>query len=314
MLFLISVLTIIGIVYTSRASNKEIYSKGGKYIYKGESVNKKEFAIYETKRDFIKAGSVTRSPNHKYIAAIETSRGTISPETKDYSILPKNDLVILDSTGNLFYLVDDDVRKYSWSPDGGKIAYITGTYYEGGVGFKTTGVYILDLKDGSKRKITKDFPSPTVKDFEGGGFDINWAIHDRNIYVQEFDYLGGNYMYDTKTGKTVRVPYKGIYFSPDGEYYLSLSTEDSPRLYITTNNQEITERVESRFGYLPQSWITDQGHQMLIVKIDYEPTPHDALAPGKPQAMVKGVRKIRQKTLFIYDVEKDKIVKQWTEK
>jgi len=288
-----------------------VYSIDSKGIHRLNTKTNEEKIIFDT------AGlykvSFSLSPSDAIIAVLITERGVTPPGEHDYSILPRNSLIFINPEGKRIAKLDDDVREYVWSPDGDKIAYITGTYREGKM-FKTTGVYIFDLRDGSKKQITKDFPHPTMKDYIGGGYDINWAVHDSNIYIQEFEPLGGNYRYNTKTGKTEKVPYKGIHFSPDRKYYLVLLSEDSPHLYVTATNQEITEQVTSRFGYLPQSWIQDRKHHMLAVKVDYEPSALDSIGPGKPKVWKKVERKIRQKTYFVYDVEKDQIIKEWTEK
>ncbi len=300
--------------------NKErtryLYSLDSKGIHTLDTKSNERKIIFDTSGLY--GVSFSLSPSDTILALLVTERGVTPPGAHDYSILPKNSLVFINSEGKEIRKLNEDVRKFSWSPDGEKIAYITGTYYEGGVGFKTTGVYIFDLRDGSKKQITKDFSYPTIehrgKEFTGGGYDLNWAVYDSNIYIQEFDYLGGNYMYNTKTGKTEKVTYKGIYFSPDGKYYLKLSSEDYPHLYISATNQDITDQIKSRFGYLPQGWMPDQKHHMLAVKIDYEPSALDSIGSGKPKVMKKVERKIRQKTYFVYDVEKDQIIKEWIEK
>ena len=268
------------------------------YIVDKETGGKK--LIYRSLKSYV--DWISLSPNRRFISGIEPENSV------------RNSMLIIDPKGKVLYSIDDDVRRYVWSPNGNKIAYITGTYYEGGVGFKTTGVYLFDLRDGGKKQITRDFPHPTVRGFKGGGYDLNWALHDSNLYIQEFEPLGGNYRYNTKTGKTEKVPYKGIHFSPDGKYYLALSSVDYPHLYVSSTNQEITEQVKSRLGYLPQGWMSDQKHHMLAVKVEYEPTPDDTISSGRPRAIVKGERKIIQKTFFIYDVEKDQIIKEWIEK
>lgn len=271
-----------------------------RHIYIADRETGEKRLIYRSPKSYV--DRISLSPNRRLISAIE-------PEDS-----VRNRMVIIDPQGKILYSIDDDVRRYVWSPDGSQIAYIAGTYYEGGVGFKTTGVYIFDLEDGGKKQITKDFPHPALQDFEGGGYDLNWALHDSNLYVQEFEPLGGNYRYNTKTGKTERVPYKGIHFSPDGKYYLALSSEDHPRLYVSSTNEEITDRAQSKLGYLPRSWMSDQKHHMLAVKVEYEPTPEDTISSGRPRAVVKGERKVIQKTFFIYDVEKDQVIKEWVEK
>ena len=295
--------------------SKEILDK--KRLYRLDVNTNEKKLVYQAEEDFILEISV--APSDTLIALLVMQEGVTPPDTFDYTVLPKNSIVFINPEGKQIAKLDEDVRKFSWSPEGEKIAYIIGTYYEGGVGFKTTGVWIFNLRNGSKKEIKKDFPHPTIKDLkgkdiEGGGYDITWAVHDSNIYIQEFEYLGGNYMYNTKTGKTEKVAYKGIHFSPDGKYYLALSSMEYPRVYVSSTNEEITEQVKSRLGDVPWNWIPDQKHHMLAVKVDYEPSALDSIGPGKPKAMKRVERKIRQKTHFVYDVEKDQIIKEWVEK
>jgi WD40 repeat protein len=289
-----------------------VYSLDSRGLQRLDTERNERKVIFDTSGLYQVSFSI--SPCETVIAVLVTERGVVPPGAHDYSTPPKNSLIFISPEGKQIAKLDEDVRKYAWSPDGDKISYITGTYYEGGVGFKTTGVYFFDLKDRSKKQINKDFPHPTMKDYEGGGYGINWAVHDSNIYIQEFEYLGGNYRYNTKTGKTEKVPYKGIHFSPDGKYYLALSSMEYPRVYMSSTNEEITERVKSRLGDVPWNWIEDQEHHMLAVKVDFEPSALDSIGPGKPKAMKKVERKIRQKTYFVYDVEKDQMIKEWVEK
>ncbi len=296
----------------NRTSLSYLYFIDSKGIHRLDTTSNEKKVIFNTVG--IYQVSLSLSPSDTVIALLVTKEGVTLPGEHDYSVLPRNSVIFITPEGKEIAKLEEDVREFSWSPDGEEIAYITGTYYEGGVGFKTTGVYIFDLKDGSKNQIVKEFTHPTIKDYEGGGYDLNWAVHDSNIYIQEFDYLGGNYMYNSKTGRTEKVPYKGVHFSPDGNYYLALPSEDFPRLYVSTNNREITEQVKLKIGYLPQSWMVDQKHHMLVEKVDFEPSFEDTVKQGKPKVMVKGERKIRLKTFFIYDVEKDQIIKEWIEK
>ncbi len=289
-----------------------VYSLDSKGLHRLDTKRNERKIIFDTSGLYQVSFSI--SPCETVIAVLVTERGVVPPGAHDYSIPPKNSLIFISPEGKQIAKLDEDVRKYVWSPTGDRIAYITGTYREAQL-FKTTGVYIFDLNDGSKKQILKDFPHPTMKDYEGGGYDITWAVHDSNIYIQEFEGLGGNYMYNTKSGKTEKVPYKGIHFSPDGKFYLAFYSEDFVDLYVSSTNQKITERVKPKFGYLPQSWMPDQKHHLLTVKVDFEPSALDSIGAGKPKAIVKKVeRKIKQKTFFMYDVEKDQIIKEWIEK
>jgi hypothetical protein len=139
-------------------------------------------------------------------------------------------------------------------------------------------------------------------------------MHDSNIYIQDFNYLGGVYRYNTKAGTSEDVQYHGIDFSPDGKYYLSIIPEDDTYLYHAASNENITDRVKSRFGYLPQSWIPEEDHHLLVVKVEYEPSPIDIIKNDKPRVYLAKDRKIRQKTFYIYDVDQDQITKEWIEK
>ena len=42
----------------------------------------------------------------------------------------KNRMIILDTLGNVIHEINEDVRRYDWSPDGSKIVFITGTWWE----------------------------------------------------------------------------------------------------------------------------------------------------------------------------------------
>jgi WD40 repeat protein len=283
-------------LYSAEAPNAtKIYSKGGKGVYKKAS-GEKEVVIYETKKDYIRERGVSVSPNGKYVAAIETTRGVTPPGEHDYSVLPKNFLVFIDVDGKEITRLDEDVRKYSWSPDGNEIAYITGTYSEDGdIGFKTTGLHIFSLEDGNKKEVAPK------------AYYVNWVSFDSCIYFSD---LRKVFKYDPVTAKTEETPYYGINFSPDGEYYTTSSTEEPYQVYSTKTNQPVTERLLARFKhwtYLP-SWNLDYEHHLEIVEIDYIVHPDDV---GKPIYRTEG---IKQKKYAIYDVEKDQIIKEWVEK
>jgi len=297
--------------FVGQSNEAKIYSKGGKGIYK-QTPDGKEVTIYETSKDVIGFRGFHLSPCGRYIAVIETTRG-FTPEGKhDFEVLPKNSMVIIDTSGSVLYSLDEDVRKIVWSPDGNKIAYITGEYREGGVGFRTTGIYVFDLTDGSRKEITKDFEYDTLRGYHGGGYNLNWAVHDSNLYIAEFDRFGGNYMYDPKTGKTRQVSYKGIHFSPDGRYYLELRPEDSPHLYVSATNEDLTEIAERELLRMPYSWISDRPHHLSGVRTK------KVLKSGEPlqhnRAYLNEEVKILEKTFLVYDVEKREVVEQWTEK
>ena len=244
---------------------------------------------------------ISVSPNGTLISAIE-------PETET-----KNRLVIIDVDGKVIHVITDDVRRYEWSLDGGMIAYITGELDED-IGFRPTGAFIFDVVSGVSTPIVKDFPYPKDEKYKGIGYDLKWAAHDSNLYISEFPWYGGNYMYDAHTGKTTPVPYKGIYFSPDAKYYFDNNPEAESRLFVTASNEEITKRVQDRYGRRRWEWIPDMPHHIHAVMVEYESRPEDSLYKGRPRVWVKGARKVIQTTHQIYDVEREEVVKEWVEK
>jgi hypothetical protein len=258
------------------------------------------------------------SPTGKLVGVMKTKRGITPPGEHDFSVPPKNSLVFIDPDHAEITILDEDVRKFSWSPDGEKIAYIAGTYYEGGVGFMTTGVGIFDLRDHSKTQIKKDFPHQMVKTasgelFEGGGIEINWPRHDSNVYIQDFGYLDGIYRYNTKTGKSEKVEYKGIDFSPDGKYYKEIVVgegEAGINVYKTATNEDITSQLISRFGpewsLVSLSWVFDKGHCLHVVNHSLERVKIGKFSSGKD----KWGNPVKHNVL--YDVEEDRVVKEVT--
>ena len=251
----------------------------------------------------------TLSPSDTTIALLITESGYTPPEEHYSTELPKNHMVFTDTAGKEIARLDEDVRRYSWSPGGQKIAYITGTYYEGGVGFMVTGVGVFDLRSGAKTAINRTHPHPSLKDYEGGGYEIYWAPHDSSIYIEDFGYVGGSYRYDTKTGKTEQIPYLSVNLSPDGRYYIGPQGEgyDSLQLYRTATNDEVFERFWRRFGR-PEArhsinWVFDRGHVLHVT------TRQTVFAEGKEHTFANALG-MEMTCNVLYDVEKDEIVKE----
>lgn len=309
-LFLLhSVISKIGVNRTPLSYLYFIDSKG---IHRLDTASNEEKVVFYTEGFYEASFSV--SPSDTVIALLVTKEGVTPPGEHDYSVLPRNSVIFITPDGKEVVKLEEDVRELSWSPDGEKIAYITGTYYEGGVGFKTTGVWIFDLKDQSKKQIKKDFPHPSVKGFEGGGYEIKWAKHDNNIYIKDFNYCGGIYRYNTKVGKSEQVKYKGIDFSPDGKFYISEQFGDSipQRLYVSDSNLEITNRLEKRFGSDIQNagfyWVFQKGHLIHLIKKQ----PVTKTEKKAKVEVATAANQVPAAHNVIYDVEKDKVLKEVT--
>ncbi len=300
--------SVISKIDVNRTPLSYLYFIDSKGIHRLDTTSNEKKAIFDTVGLYKMSFSL--SPLDTVIALLVTKEGVTLPGEHDYSVLPRNSVIFITPEGKEIAKLEEDVREFSWSPDGEEIAYITGTYYEGGVGFKTTGVWIFDLKDQSKKQIKKDFPHPSVKGFEGGGYEIKWSKHDNNIYIKDFDYCGGVYKYNTKLGKSEQVKYKDINLSPDGKFYISEQFGDSipQRLYISDSNLEITDRLKRRFGNDIQNagfyWVFQEGHLLHFIK---------------KRPVAKTEKKVKVATVdnrtplaynVIYNVEKDKILKE----
>ena len=135
----------------------------------------------------------------------------------------KNKRVIIDFDhgGNLF----------SFSPKGDAIVYAEDIPGEPGSpappGYQGS-VWLYNFNTKAKKKI--DVNLRLIR-------DINWSEHDGNIYITNNQYV---YLYDVKKGKGDIVPYKGIYFSPDGKYYCDYEMASS-NIYRTSDNQKMID-------------------------------------------------------------------------
>jgi len=269
-----------------------------------------DFATNKSKLIFDTRGmwkvSFSVAPGEEIIGVLVSERGVGSAGAHDYSVLPRNHMLFLDTAGDTIATLDRDVRKFAWSPDGSKLAFIAGTYYEGGIGFKPTNAGIFDIVDGSIRAITSDFPHESRNRYDGPGIEISWARHDGNIYIHDFDYGAGNYRYNVHSGKSEPVNYKGIDFSPDGTYYLGdwrAETNTRPRLYLTATNEDLTERLSTRFGAddsrMALYWRFDRGHCLHVIREVY----------GKNVAGSSGISLDMN---VLYDPETDRILKEIT--
>jgi len=308
---------IIGAVISAGGGSSKypiVFTQNGKVVYLEKSKTD-TIALYETSADIIYRGNTKMAPTNDYIAVIETKAGVVPFGGNDYSVWPENNLVIIDTSGNVICSTGDDARRCSWSPDGTKLAYITGLFREEGMGFKPTGVYILDIPDCIKVNVVRNYPHISEDGDEGYGYDLNWASHDSILYIQGLSHSGGNYSYNPRTGKTQQVDYRGIYFSPDGRYYFSLSPEVlQVDLYVTATNEDITSRVRQRIKEIPAGWVPDRPHHLLSTLIEYDKKLEDTAGVRRPRAFPAGKYPVKSKTFLLYDVEKDSIVKEWTER
>lgn len=256
-----------------------------KNIYILEKKTEQKKLIYQTQKAYIDQISV--SPNKEFIVAIETDESQ------------ENSLVMINPKGEIKMRLEQDVRKYDWSPDGNEIAYITGRYSEDGIGFVSDGLYVFDLNGGQIKQIAQK------------AYYVNWVAFDGCIYYYD---LGEVFRFDPIRGIAERTPYHGLNFSPDGQYYTTSSMEQNYEVYSTKTNEPVTDRLSARFKdyKIRPNWIPDQDHCLLILRVDYDFAPRDTINTGLPK--VKKILGIKQRKHVIYDIENDKIIKEWVEK
>ena len=123
-------------------------------------------------------------------------------------VFEKTTLHIIGVAGNEIDAIDD-VRQFSWSPDGRQLAYVTGDYRGGYEDYGNSRTWIWDLTDQSKKEISRR------------GYYVNWAAFDSRIYLWEkiARVAGKVYAYEPVAESLAETPHKSIYFSPTGNYY-----------------------------------------------------------------------------------------------
>jgi hypothetical protein len=273
-------------------------------LYRMDLTTGKTRMIYEAGADYL--DSIKVSPSDTIIALLVSYAGVTPPGEHDYSVLPRNLLVFVDPEGNEIATLDEDVRSFSFSPEGERVAYIAGTHHEGGLGFHATGVGIFDLRRLQKTPIVRDFLEDTAQNRESTGHDVTWARHDSLIYVRDFGYRSGNYRYDPRLGKSERVNCYAVDFSPDGEFYIQQPVEGLDlRVFRTSTNEDVTERMKRRSsgypGYIRIEWVFDRGHlaHFLTHSFTFDPTDQRRWRPATSTNVADNA---------LYDVERDEVV------
>lgn len=161
-------------------------------------------------------------------------------------------LQVLDLSGRLLASLPD-VRRFAWSPDGTKLAYITGKHHEGGRGFIPNGTWVHDL------------PTQASRQIDAGSIDVQWAHWDGGLYVDR-GYTPESPgvrvdRFDPATGALSRTARKGIHFSPDGAYYYRPGEEgDLLVLYLARDDSvvevELTSSMDrKRPAYEAAGWL-----------------------------------------------------------
>lgn len=180
----------------------------------------------------------------------------------------KKCLIICNKEGKILKKINDVIVKkankyFSWSNEADKIAYVTGiSYMERRNPFEPTGVLIYDLESDKETKISYQ------------GVDVNWSKHDDRIYiVNNFEDPSDISVYDPAYGTLKKSDKKGIVFSDDGKYYISIErvydqdgySADQFLLYDNLSNKKIIDKSEKdKIQWLTFNRFINNSHLILM--------------------------------------------------
>jgi murein endopeptidase len=239
-------------------------------ILRGDPATRQAAVLYRSAKDVIFELAV--SADNRFTAALESTDGIV--EEGEYAVPPKNELVVLNADGQVVRRVQADVQEYRFSPDGQKIAYLTGTYYEGGVGFAPEGVFILDIASGATERVNAE----NVYDLEWGPAGEGTlmlralaAAPDRRVL-----------RYDARSRRLSAEPSGAFQLSPDGQFFVKQPHELIEEGSCQPGDQsrgkasdcfQIIDRRTGRPAPLPSqnlgrpvSWVGGEGHLLLFSK------------------------------------------------
>jgi len=174
-------------------------------------------------------------PTGSKIAISETCKFEYSKnkanESQNYYLL---DILDLNSKTEIISLKHASYN-FSFSPDGNSIVYLTSYLGESDglnppIGFES-GIYIYNFTTKSQVNLDATKIQPE---------DINWSVHDNNIYI--YNSYNKVFRYNMTTNKLELTRYKGIYFTPDGQYYSNMADEERiSQIYRVSDNTEMTD-------------------------------------------------------------------------
>ena len=261
-------------------------------LYKLDITTGEETLIFEQR--YTAQQFLTVAPNNTLVAFSEIKPGIYhTAEARHqgrYDVWAEAYIRVISPDGRLLHTLEDGI-KYTWSPDGNKIAYVTFDLNDADYTYRSpTGLWIYDLATGERKKIAAYARS------------LKWAEFDHNLY---FTQRSAVLRYNPDSGVIDATAYLGMGFSPDGEY-LFRRTNDGDyqfRLYETGSNRDISERLPTKLGP-PIKWISGQGHFLLFTKAEVITKTR---GPGLVKVVIS--RKVIKARHFLFDVETGRVIK-----
>ncbi len=297
---LIVTLAIIGIHFyavsqTGRSTHADclIVRQDNNAILRLTTTNGTETEIFASPSATI--GSLSVSPNNLFSAFIETRS-----EDHKQDRPSRNSLRVIDVDGTTTAIIEENVARYAWSPDGSKLAFVTFDPCDPDYAYRCpTGAWVHDL-----------LASETIK-IKDSMTEIFWAQFDSTLYLLNRDSV---FKWKTDFPEPMPSKHRDIYFSPDGQYYLRLwKDENDPiQLFCTANDQKMN--LPTDLGSLwgthdlnpPHGWAYNSGHILLFIKEDVE-----VETEGTGPIQIINSKKVLKTTISLYDPSEQKTIRQF---
>jgi hypothetical protein len=248
--------------------------------------------IYQTPKEGVSDLSV--APSGGRLAMLAWTKGVVTGH--DYSVQPRLDLVVIDTTGRTLATVPD-VHKYDWCGSD-RVAYIQGEYSEDSDwGFRPDGRWgLLEIATGKTAPL-HGLRYPTA---------VAWNSLDTAIFVRDFSESPAIYRFDLRRGKLERAQVRDIQFSPSGRFSLSYPLElgnDSVQLYQTRSNRRVDISSLLRTADLV-GWA---GPGDVLLAVHHVPRP--PRTPGeRPRVRVIQPSDIKPLRYFLYRVSDGRVL------
>ena len=148
----------------------------------------------------------------------------------------QQDLLVFERD-TLIQVIPGITIDHVWSPDGNALVYMMADQPRETRNFANQ-IGIYDAKTRTHEVIIADVESQYARPLYLRS--LTWAEFDGQIYVYNVSKKESVFRLDLDSKRLVLTDYKGIMFSPDGDYYFKHSTEGDPVvLYRRETNEEI---------------------------------------------------------------------------
>ena len=213
-----------------------------------------------------------------------------------------NHLKVLDANGVLKYEGQPDVRQYTWDPKSNRLAYITGTYSEGGVSFIPTGFYLNDFLSKKETRIATEGFQP---------FELNWVSNatEDAIYVESFseDQAKHFLRYNLLREIFETIPFRSINVSPDGRYYADYEVSCRCVKLFDRPTQAERSRVNLSDTDVPVGWVYNESHLYVVKKTSYNKIQHQIVV-GEELKTATFNGSVKDATIIVIDGSNGQLV------